>query len=452
MQTDLRRRLAALLIPALFGTVAIGAVWTYFVGQRAAALAYDQALMAAAADVALGVRFDAGRPGFDLSRQSEAILRTDARDEIFFAVHMADGRFVGGDADLSPAPVAQIGKEGSVDRTFRARRVRVLTMRFDQGPAPYTVTVAETTHKRRDMALSLLQSMAIPAFLLLCMAGLVTWVSVRNALQPLNALERELAARSERDLSSIDPSRAPQEVRSLVGTLNQLLGRLRELTRAQQDFVADTAHQLRTPLASIQTQVELLPALAPQQQAQAVSRLQGSVARAVRLAHQLLSLAKSERDPATVEQRDVDLAAVVEAAADDWVHRAIAAGIDLGFDLQPARIHGDPFLVRELAENLVSNALRHAGQDGSITVSTSADDGHARLRVDDSGPGIPEAERLRVFDRFHRLPGRPDDGGSGLGLSIVQQIALRHGGDVAVSRSDLGGARLVVRFPVRPDA
>lgn len=449
MQTDLRRRLATLLIPALVGVVAIGAVWTYTLGQRAAALAFDQALMATAEDVARSVRVTQGQAWFDLSRQSEAILRTDARDQIFFAVYLAGGTFVGGDADLAPGPVVRLGNGDSSDRSFRGRQVRALTMQFDQDGVPFNVTVAETTRKRREMALSLLQSMAIPAALLLCAAALVAWMSLRSALQPLNTLELALAARSERDLSPIDRSRTPKEVRSLIDTLNHLLARLQELTRAQQEFVADTAHQLRTPLASIQTDVELLPALAPEQQSQAIRRLQGSVSRAVRLAHQLLSLAKSERDSASIELRPLDLPALVESAADDWVHRAIATGVDLGFELSAARVEGDAFLLRELLENIVSNALRHAGRGGSVTVSTCAAQGHVLVQVDDSGPGIPPSERGRVFQRFHRVAGQAEDGGSGLGLAIVRQIALRHSGDVQISQSALGGASVAVRLPAR---
>lgn len=449
MRISLRQRLVVLLLPALVAAVLLGAVWTYFVGQRAAALAYDQALMATAADVALGLRFVDGQPRFELSQQTERMLRSDARDQLFFAVRLMDGAFVAGDPDLGSAPLVRLGEGSSVDLKFRNGRVRALAMQFEQDRIPFTVTVAETTHKRQDMAWSVLVFIAVPAAVVLCIAGLIVWVVVRSGLRPLDALERELAARSELDLSPIDASHAPREVHSLVEALNHLLSRLDKAARAQQSFVADAAHQLRTPLAGVQGQIELLATLEADQQDDAMKRLRSSVGRTVRLANQLLSLARSEHDPSTLNLRDLDLSTLVRESADDWVHRSIVAGIDFGFELAPSALRGDPFLIGELIENLVGNALNYSGRGSSITVSTAARQNTVELCVDDSGPGIPPAERERVFERFHRLPGNSNDG-SGLGLAIVQQIAMRHRGSVEISQSMLGGARVCVRLPRRP--
>lgn len=445
MQVSLRKRLITLLIPALLGALVVGAGWTYIVGQRAAALAYDQALMASAGDVAIGMRFLNGQPHFEMSEQSEQMLRTDTSDQIFFAVRLRDGRFVAGDADLNRAPVVRLGDGGSIDMNFRGKHVRALSMQFEQDHSFFIVTVAETLQKRRDMAWSILGFMAIPAMLLLCVAGLTVWIVVASVLKPLSILEQDLAMRTEGDLSLLEPNHVPQEVRSLVRALNRLLERVSMAAQVQQSFVADAAHQLRTPLAALQTQIDLLGEKALD--SHSLESLRYTVERAVRLAHQLLSLAKSERDVATLNMREFDVAALVAGLADDWVHRAIKADIDLGFELEPAMLFGDEVLIGEMLENLVGNALNYTGRGGTITVSTVPDGDELVICVDDSGPGIPQSERLRVFERFYRLPG--SGSGSGLGLAIVQQIASRHQGQVEILNSVLGGARICVRFPTQ---
>jgi two-component system sensor histidine kinase TctE len=446
MKSSLRQGLNRWLLPAMLLALGISVATAYGVGQRAAALAYDQALMATAEDLALGLHFAAHQPRFELSAQSERMLRSDVRDAIFFVVRNEAGGFLAGDADLPGLPPTQPGKASSSELTFRHQPVRALSIRFDQAEQPYVITVAETLGKRRDMVRAILASMLLPAAGVLALVALAAWLAVRQGLRPLAVLEQALHSRAPGQMVPLDMAQVPLELHSLVATLNGLLGRLEQATRAQQAFVADAAHQLRTPLAGLQSQIELLPRVDASNFGLAVEGLAVTTRRAIRLANQLLALSRSERDQATLQCQAVDLAGLVEAAADDWVHRAIAARIDLGFELAPAPLQGDGLLLHEMMQNLLDNALAYAGPDCVVTVATGSDRHHAWFSIDDSGPGIAPEQREQVFGRFWRAPGSPGDG-SGLGLAIVRQIALQHGGAVEVSASALGGARLVVRLP-----
>ena len=450
-RTSLRRRLIWRLVPALSGVIVLSGVTSYFVARRSADFAYDQALIAAAADVAGGVRSVNGHPTFELTPQSERILRSDAHDDIYFTVRAAGGAagnpFLGGDRDLADvAPVVEVDGASSEIR-FRGKTLQAISLGFVDGALPFVVTVAETTLKRQAAAREVFARMIGPTIVVLSLAGLLVWLSVRGGLRPLDDLRRELEARSELDLSPVDIVGAPAEVRSLVSAVNRLLARLAGATKVHQAFVADAAHQLRTPLAGIQTELELLSDAVEPDHGEALARLRFSVRRAVRLANQLLALARSEKDANALRLEPFDLAALISEAADGWVHRAIAARVDLGFELRPSIVRADPYLIRELLENLFDNALRHAPADGQITVASAPRDGRVELTFDDSGRGVPPAARERIFERFHR---ESDEGpGSGLGLAIVQQIASRHGGNVrAETSAALGGLRLFVALPV----
>ncbi|MEO8938714.1 MAG: sensor histidine kinase [Burkholderiaceae bacterium] len=448
---NLHRRLMWRLIPTLFGAIALGGVASYFVAKRSVDFAYDEALTAAAADIASGVHVDGANIRFDLSPQSEHILRSDARDDIYFSVHQEDGRYFGGDRDLPETGPVTEGGGASSDLPFRERIVRAMSVRFAQGATPFVVTVAETTRKRRTAAWAVFAQLMLPTTLVLSLACLIVWFSVKGGLQPLDELRTEIEARSELDLSPIAAVSAPQEVRSLVQALNHLLARLDAATRAHQAFVADAAHQLRTPLAGIHTQIELLATTVDPSQAPTLERLRFSVDRAVRLVNQLLALARSEKDADTLRLKTFDLAELVAEAADSWVHRAIAAGIDFGFDLKGGKLLGDRYLIREMLENLIDNAIRHTPSKGHITVAVETKGSHVEIALDDSGPGIVPALRERIFDRFYRA--EVTGTGSGLGLAIVRQIITRHEGTVTARNSaSLGGLQMVVRLPVHGPA
>jgi two-component system sensor histidine kinase TctE len=263
-------------------------------------------------------------------------------------------------------------------------------------------------------------------------------------LRPLAVLRRELSERSPADLRPVRVA-APREVESVVGGINELLGRLEQALGAQRNFVADAAHQLRTPIAALRAQIDAAVAEAPGTPAPALAGVMAAALRLSRLVDQMLALARAGPDASLVTDR-VALADLAEAAADVWLPKAIARNVDLGFELEPAVVNGNALLLEELLANLLDNALRHVPDAGSVTVACGQEGGNAWLSVEDSGPGIPAGERERVFERFYQPPGT--GGGNGLGLAIVREIARQHGGSVSAARSPrLGGALLCATFP-----
>jgi two-component system, OmpR family, sensor histidine kinase TctE len=275
----------------------------------------------------------------------------------------------------------------------------------------------------------------------------IVWFGVKRGLAPLARLSEEIRLRSPRDLRAIDAAAAPSEARPLLRALNGLLRQVAEGSRSQQRFLANAAHQLRTPLAGLQAHTEL--ALAQPMPAACRAQLEHvhqATIRTARLANQLLALARAEPGgPGGLSQ--VDLKNVVEAGADEWVHQALRRDVDLGFELSAAPVQGDAFLLREAVANLVHNAIEYADRGGRVTVRTGRREGRSLAEVEDDGPGIPQAEREQVLERFYRMPGTPGTG-SGLGLAIVREIATGHGGAIELADGSGGrGCRVGITFP-----
>jgi len=277
----------------------------------------------------------------------------------------------------------------------------------------------------------------------------LVWLAVRRGLEPLQEVQRRLARGSARDIEPIEERAVPEEVRGLVAALNELFGRVRSNADAQQRFLADAAHQLRTPLAGMQAQLELLqndPAAAALRDR--VGPLHESTRRLTHTANQLLTLARAEASATT--GRDfgtVDLCALAESVVLRETNRAIAEGIDLGVELEPAAAHGVEWLLREMIGNLVDNALRYVGRGGVVTVRCRADGRRSLVEVEDNGPGIDPHERPLVLERFYRPKGTPGVG-SGLGLAIVADVVRLHGGELELTQG-LGGRGLCVRVTMK---
>jgi two-component system sensor histidine kinase TctE len=268
-------------------------------------------------------------------------------------------------------------------------------------------------------------------------------------LRPLEELRLELMRRNPRDLRPLSGAAAPVEIAPVVDAFNRLLSQVRDASTMQQRFLANAAHQLRTPLAGLQMHLELLlrRTLVPEVLAE-VERMHGATVRASRLATQLLALAKAESAPDQGRELErIDLRSIAGAAAREWAPKAHSLGIDLGFALDPAELQGDPVLLPELLDNLLDNALRYTPTGGTVTVRTGYLDGVPFLCVEDAGPGIPESERSKVLERFYRMPGTPGEG-SGLGLSIVQEVVARHNGILGIDvPARHPGTRICVCFP-----
>jgi signal transduction histidine kinase len=445
---SVKRTLFAWLLLPLAIIVPAGAALQYWFSARPAIAAFDHALGDTALALANLVRVDDGAVAFTLTAETERSLRTDQTDVIYYAVIAPDGQLLAGDRQLlGVGEPQQAGRLAYVDSTIDAHPVRVALRGVACGSGACQVLVAETMLKRERMLSGAAKGAAATMLLLVIALAIAIAFGVTRSLRPLGVVGTEIAQRSLEDLRPLDV-RAPAEIVPLVTALDRLFERLRYATEGQQAFIADAAHQLRTPLTSLKTEIELalLEPHAPDVDA-ILRRLHAHATRGARLAGQLLAMARSDPGAQTAGPEPLELKEVASAAAEEWVPQAVAAGIDLGFALAPACVRGRRFLLREMLGNLVHNALEYAGRGSEVTVRSYTDGGTPVLEVEDNGPGIDPAERDRVFERFYR--GQPAGGsGSGLGLAIVSEIAKGHGAQVDLLDSPTGSGLLVrVRFP-----
>ena len=444
---SLRAHLLRMLLPPIAALLGLGAVIAYYPSMEPATEAYDQSLVDIG--IALGSHIRAADLGFrlELPPAVEQVLRADRYDQIYYRVGGPAGEPIAGDLDLPP-PVEPTQALQYYDTKYRDRKVRAVSMPAQCGNATCSVIVAETTVKRTRMAREILLSNVLPEALIALATVLIVWFGVKRGLVPLARLSEEIKERSPLDLHALDASKAPEETQPLIAALNGLLGELAAANRSQQRFLANAAHQLRTPLAGLQAHTELALSLPmPKACRTQVEQVHEATIRTVRLAHQLLTLARAEPGGHAGPPSQVDLKMMVEGVADEWVHRALQRDLDLGFDLQPARVHGDEFLLREAFANLLHNAIEYSPRGARITVRTGTRGGKPFLEVDDEGQGIPPSERDRVLDRFYRVPGTSGTG-SGLGLAIVREIASGHGASIAIGDgSGARGTRVALTFP-----
>jgi two-component system sensor histidine kinase TctE len=286
---------------------------------------------------------------------------------------------------------------------------------------------------------SILLGMVAPqAILFLATIGLV-WAGIRQGLAPLALVRAQIAQRSHHDLRPLDTKAVPEELRPVVEDINHLFERLKRKIEAQRHFVADAAHQLRTPVAALMAQVESTSS--------GDQALLDTTRRLSHLVTQLLALSRAEPGIRPPMER-FDLAAQIRAAANDWLPHAFRRDMEVDFDLVETWIVGSPHALREMLANLVDNAIRYGRAQGRIVVSCRPQGEEAMIRVDDDGPGIPAELRRQAFERFFRVPGTPGDG-CGLGLAIVKAFVLQHSGSVALDEApELGGLRVEIRIPL----
>ncbi|WP_207461527.1 extracellular solute-binding protein [Azospirillum sp. SYSU D00513] len=456
---SLGRRLFVRLLGALL--VLAGGLFLFVnaYAQRAADSAFDRLLLASALSIADSVRIQEGRFSVDLPYSSLAMLAQARRDRIFYRITAPDGAAITGYPDLPSAG----GDTGSVPRfenaSYRGMPLRVATLdRFVAQPGLagwVSITVAQTGEERTALAHDVLANAFLPiAFAVLAAAGLI-WLGIRQALAPLGALERMIRERQVQDLSPIAMP-PPQEVSQLVHAINQLMLRLKGNLDTMQTFLADAAHQIRTPLASLRLQAQLAM---DEDDPEALRRIAGRVHRNAvevsQLTSQLLNHAMVVHRRESLRPEPLDLGALLEQV----VQRARAVAEDtpirLEIDpaLEPAMVPGDPISLREALTNLVDNAIKyageHAGGGGPIDVSLGASAaGSLRVEVADRGPGIPDDEKPAVLERFGRGRSAASVAGSGLGLAIVKAVAEAHGATLSLHDRPGGGLIARMDFPV----
>ncbi|WPB56917.1 sensor histidine kinase [Xylophilus sp. GOD-11R] len=449
---------------------------TWLVAQGLADKPFDRALEYNVQALAQLVSLHEGRVQLNLPQPAGELLRADDADTIYYQVRNGDGEVLSGERDLALPPSTEDSRPpptGEVrlrDAELRGLSLRVAStwVRFTppQAGAPQVqvlVQVAETRSKRSVLATEIIKGVMLPQFAILPLAVLLVWLALARGLKPLSELERRIRARRPEDLSPLDDRTVPLEVAPLVTSVNGLLGRLQESVATQKRFLADAAHQLKTPLAGLRMQADLAQreGTSTEELKRSLQQIGRASKHATHTVNQLLALARAEvAGKAAFPKHPCDLALITIEVVQNSVPRALEKRIDLGYDGPPAGlagavVPGNPTLVAEMLRNLVDNAIAYTPssetEPGVITVRLLLDPltGFAVLQVEDSGPGIAEAERERVFQPFYRVLGSGVDG-SGLGLPIVLEIAALHGAEVTVEDAHPGrqppGARFSIRF------
>jgi len=440
--SSIRLRLLKWLVAPILVVNLGAAALTYLLAWTPAQLAFDEGLRAAAG--ALAARVQSAGPG----ALHEASPAADGAGETSWASLVdADGRVLAGSAAL-PRP----RNAGLFDAQLQGETVRVAVAGLEWQGRKAWVSVARTVRARQQVRAAIVRSLVLLEGLFsLALVGLV-WFSVGNGLAPLARLRARLDARGSADLAPLDDAGMPRELVPVVDAFNALLGRIEAGARAQDEFRANVAHQLRTPLAGLKLQLEWLAArhAGDPESARSTALLLGAVERMIRQTNQLLSLERAEPNRfARARLAPLDLSELVAETVGHFVQQASTKDIDLGFELEPARIEGDRFLLRDLVDNLVDNALRYTPAGGRVTVTCgpgTAGSPGSELRVEDNGPGIPVHLRERVFERFVRLDEHST--GSGLGLAIVRDITNLHGAELRIGAPEQGsGAVFTVQFP-----
>ncbi|MHB1676086.1 MAG: sensor histidine kinase [Sulfuriferula sp.] len=452
---SLRSLLLAWVLIPLLGLLAIATGGAFYIARESVTDAYDKALLDPIQALSQHIEIIDDHPVLVMSPESLRSLFTHAYDSVYYQIASDDGKIFAGNLHL-PIPSYLGVKPVFYNAHYSGRDVRVGVLRipldngvhFDNAPRYVVIQIAETLIRRDRNLYELLAVMITPALIIAFAAIMLVWFGISRGLTPLRDLQAEIAARSLLDLRPVPEEHAPIEVRLVIVSLNNLLRGLAAAIDGQQRFLANAAHQLRTPLAGLQTQVEV--ALRNDMSGELrgmLEQLLDATQRAAHIANQLLALARAEPSSQyLVTQQNLDMADLIEVSIAFWLHRASIKKIDLGFEISPARVLGDSLLIGELVANLIDNAIRYTHENGYITVRCYQDGG-AVLEVEDNGIGIPEAQREKVLERFYRVDGSPGNG-CGLGLAIVQEIVRQHAAELLITVPENGmGTRIIIRFP-----
>jgi two-component system sensor histidine kinase TctE len=446
---SLRRQLLLwLLLPQLV-LWAGGGLLAYRFALTYAEKGIDQSLTQSVRSLARQVKPVGSGLLVDFPRAAQDVLEADPDDRVSYMVSSPPGQFLLGNQRL-PQPATVPAAQGepqlyTANLDGKPMRFVALDVGYGEAGSPQTlrVQVAKGLAVQQRIARELVADMLAPLLALGVLLSLAVYGGIQRGLTPLTRLTAQLENRSVNALSPIAATQAPGEVHALVQAINGLLGEVARSVQQEKRFINDAAHQLRTPLAGLISQVELAqrqtadPALAER-----LAKVHTGAERSAHLVHQLLTLARTESQ---VRREPLDLAALARDVAREWTPRALAAGMDLGYEGdEHLQIAGDALQLREALSNLIDNALRYTPRGSSITLRVHRGSDGARLAVEDNGPGLSADDLQHVFQRFWRASERP--GGCGLGLAIVQEIAHRHGGEATVQSLRPQGLRIELRL------
>jgi len=379
------------------------------------------------------------------------ILRTDETDEVRIQVAHADGGLLLGDADVPPLELTELLETPAPrlkDGEIAGERVRIAFRVFRPAgwDRPVAVQVAETLRKRDRLAAEITRTLVGVLLTLLVILVALVLYGLKRGLEPLGALRERVLARDDEDLRPIPFADVPVEVEPLVATVNRQLERVATSVEGQRRFVADAAHQMKTPLAGMKMQAELAARAAGGDELKVrLGQIRAGADRADHLVQRLLALARADEAAVAAKPAEiVDLVAAASGACAALASQASDKSIDFGFEHEggEAILSGDAVLVGELVSNLAENAIKYTPAGGRVTVRVRGGAAPV-LEVEDTGPGIAPAERARVFERFYRVPGS-GAAGAGLGLPLVKAVAARHGARVEIGEGEGGGCRFTV--------
>jgi len=456
---SLRKRVAWWLTPPLVVILLLNAFWFYRGAIDAANRAYDRSLIASLKSIAESIHSIGGNITVDLPYSALEISEEGVQERVYYAIIGPDGTRLTGYDDLPlPAVKANFDEPIIADLNFREQAIRLagLSKRlYDPelvGGDAVTVLFAETTEARKRLAFSLFLDSLRPQFLLIIGGLLLLIIVLKSAFRPLLDVRNTIRQRKGDDLTPVSPRNVPNELLPLVDAVNHHMSRLENLLQARRRFLADAAHQMRTPLTVLGTQAEYGQRQnAPDEMRRTFASLAKTIRGTQRMTNQMLTLARAEPANGLIQDFSrLDFADLVCDVAGDLAPLALKKKIDLSFDapLRPAIIDGNATMLREMVSNLVDNAVRYTHDNGSVALSVAVSEQQVIFRVTDNGPGIPETEREKVFQRFYRILGQCDMEGSGLGLAIVREICRAHRGEIQLSGVDTpsGGAGLVVQI------
>ncbi|BAL22797.1 two-component system, OmpR family, sensor histidine kinase [Azoarcus sp. KH32C] len=453
---SLRRRVGWWLLPPLLILLAINAVFAYRSALEIVNRAYDRSLTASIKAVGERTHSLAGEIHVDIPYSAFEAFEDSAQERLYYAIVAPDGAVLTGYPDLAPRELPPEGGEVRIaNAEYRGYDVRLGAMRkrlYDpalKGGDAVLIVFAETTGARNRLARDLFFDSLRRQLALIGVGAVLIVLALRSAFRPLVELRNAMRNRDEEDLTPVPGGNVPNEVGPLIDAINHHMERLSAMLVARRRFLADAAHQIRTPLAVLTTQAEYgLRQEDPAEMRRTLASLLASIHSTRRLANQMLALSHAEAINGVIGERaPVELTALVRDVAMDLVPLALKKHIDLAYEGPdaPMTLQGNAAMLREMVANLIDNAIRYSPPESQVVVATAAWGEEAVISVCDEGPGIPPAERENVFKRFYRILGQGDSEGSGLGLAIVREICWAHRGKVTLKEGE-GGRGLCVEI------
>lgn len=456
---SLKNQLRLWLLLTMLLVLGVSAALSYSRALHYATQAYDQALLRTVLALADEVVIDShNQVKIEIPEVASHLLSYNEGDHIYIRISDPDGKLVFGEAGLPlPAVAPADNQQIYYNQRYKQEAIRAVTFGLPENTAPHArnilITMAETTGKRDAMVAEMVEEMLLPQVLMMVLAAIVIELGIYFALKPMQDLRDALHLRSHRDLSPLDTTTSPLELQPLLQAMNALLSRVKAGLQQQQQFIADASHQLRTPIAGLQTQAELaLRSHPPAALQEPLNYMLRSTTRLSHLIQRLLSMARTDAATSQLVFQPVSLTAIIAEECARWIGPASDKQLELEVRIETQHDHvlGDALMLSELLNNLLENAIQYTPEQGLLDIRLWEDGQSLQLQVTDSGVGIPPDQTALIFERFHRLD--PNQGnGCGLGLAIVAEIAEHHNASIRVTPGLIhpGTAHIGSQFTVK---